>query len=101
MTKDEELLARVEIQHLISSYNNFLDQGLVDHIEWIWAEDAVVPPPGGSRIEGRANIMNRFRTLNLRKRAPKKLPMRRRPKLAKRETQATSPVLESALHVIT
>ena len=59
MTRMERAQARSEIQHLVTSWTVSCDRN--SPAEWVWAEDAVVFAPGGVRIEGRGNIIGRFR----------------------------------------
>jgi hypothetical protein len=55
----EQAQARSEIQHLVTSWSVSCDRN--SPADWVWADDAVVLAPGGVRIEGRNNIMGRFR----------------------------------------
>jgi hypothetical protein len=55
----QELQARAAIQNLIAAYPIYVDQGKMP--ECILSKDVVILPPGGWRIEGRANAMRRFR----------------------------------------
>ncbi len=61
-----DVIARQDIQRVINAYAVCFDYMIWDRMETLWADDAVLIPPGGTRIEGRAAIMSRLRRMEIR-----------------------------------
>jgi hypothetical protein len=61
----EEVVAREQIRHTISSYTYFADRGLYDDVAGLFADDGVleVEGVGAVRVEGRDAIRRFFRSV--------------------------------------